>query len=154
MAAVAGAIAEQVGLALLSESSEVVVENGGKDSLSLENLEVRYITSRGDGVDAVPAEDLGLWNPKGHQPRDRPRYIPPVPGLNRPKVKKGPLAKSEITGSGFSAPLLVPGESANGFFYYNVGDVENSTDNTRIYISGLKNMATGQELFYFEVPLQ
>ena len=32
MAAVAGAIAEQVGLALLSESSEVVVENGGQGS--------------------------------------------------------------------------------------------------------------------------
>ncbi len=131
----------------------LVITNGGEDSIGLEDLTVRYISGEREGIDAIPAEDLALWNPKGHQPRDRPRYIPAIPGMNRPKVKKGPLAKPEITESGFRAPVLAPGQSSHGFYFYNVGDVEGALDGATIYISGIWNLSTGHEFFYFEIAL-
>lgn len=132
----------------------LVVENAGAAPISLENLKVRYVDRNGDGLDPVHPRDLGLWNPKGNQPKDRPRIIPPIPGMSRPKVKKGPLAKREITESGFDAPLLTPGQSADGFFYYDVRDIERAMSSARIYIDGMVNMTTDQPLFYFEVPLR
>lgn len=132
----------------------LVVTNGGNAILNLEQMSVRYISARGDGIDDIPAADVVRWNPKGAQPRDKPRYIPSVPGMNRPKVKKGPLAKPEVENSGFDAPVLAPGESAQGFFFYNVTNTEDPVSKARMYISGIKNLATGQDLFYFEIDLQ
>jgi len=132
----------------------LVVTNSGDAILNLERMSVRYISARGEGIDDIPAADVVRWNPKGAQPRDKPRYIPSVPGMNRPKVKKGPLAKPEVENSAFEAPVLAPGESAQGFFYYNITNTEDPISNARMYISGIKNLATGQDLFYFEIDLQ
>ena len=132
----------------------LVMENAGDAPLDLKNLVVRYTPRGEEGIDAIPAGELALWNPKGHQPRDRPKYIPSVPGIgNKPKVKKGPMAKPEVTDSGFEAPVLAPGDSAHGFFYFHVGDVDRALSGATIYISGVHNMTTNQDLFYFELPL-
>ena len=45
--------------------------------------------------------------------------------------------------------MLPPGESANGFFYFQAIPESGAT----LYITGIRNAATGQELFYFELPL-
>jgi hypothetical protein len=44
--------------------------------------------------------------------------------------------------------MLPPGESANGFFYFQAIHEPGAM----LYITGIRNAATGQELFYFEVP--
>lgn len=127
----------------------VVITNEGDAPLGLEGLKVRLIDGRREGLEPTPGEDLAFFNPKGHKPKDRPSYIPiPIGG---PKVKKGPLAKPEITQREFQAPVVAPNTTASGFFYYNVGT--GSLDGASMYISGIRNMATGSELFYFEIPL-
>lgn len=129
----------------------VVMTNGGEHAISLENLQVRYIDDRRNGIEPIPAEDLATWNPKGHQPTQR--RIPGV-GTGRPRVKKGPLAREEITQRAFNAPVLGPGQSVHGFFYYNVGKQSDPVAGAQIYLTGLRNLTTGQELFYFEIPLE
>jgi hypothetical protein len=127
----------------------LVITNNSDHPLGLQNLKVRFIDSRGDGLERITAEDLGFFNPKGHQPKDRPAYIP-IP-LGRPKVKKGPLAKPEITQREFQAPVVAPETTASGFFYYSTGT--GSLAGTAIYISGIRDMTTGSDLFYFEIPV-
>ena len=131
----------------------VVVTNGGDVPIKLDNFQARFVQGRGEGLEATSGDDLQFFNPKGAQPRSKPRYIPSVPGLNRPKVKKGPLAKPEIVDRQFKAPVVAPGETVSGFFYYFVGTERDPLVNSTIYITGLKNMQTNQDLFYFEVPL-
>jgi hypothetical protein len=127
----------------------VVITNNSGHPLGLQNLKVRFIDSRGDGLEPISAEDLGYFNPKGHQPKDRPSYIPiPIGG---PKVKKGPLAKPEIAQREFQAPVVAPSATASGFFYYNAGT--GPLTGSAIYISGIRDMTTGKDLFYFEIPL-
>ena len=104
-------------------------------------------------LEPTTGDNLQFFNPKGAQPREKPRYIPNLPGLNRPKAKKGPLAKPEIVDRQFKAPVVAPGETVSGFFYYFVGTDRDPLVGSTIYMSGLKNMQTNQDLFYFEIPL-
>ena len=130
----------------------VVIDNNSDHSLSLEQLMVRFITSDRDGLEPTSGEDLTYYQPST-RPKERPRYIPSVPGLGRPKLKKGPLAKPEITGREFKAPVIAPHTSASGFFYYDTGTQSDPIPGANIYISGIRNLNTGKELFYFEIPL-
>jgi hypothetical protein len=131
----------------------VVITNGSDHALSLEGLTARFITSRRDGLEPWSAQDLSLYNPKGHKPKDPPPYLPRLPGLTGPKVKKGPLAKPEIEAREFKAPVVPPRSSASGFFYYNLGESEVPFAGASMYISGVRDMTTGKDLFYFEIPL-
>ena len=131
----------------------LVITNAGKDAISTDSIEVRYVNRRGDGIEAIPAEELVYWNPKGHQPKQKPSYIPGIPGRSKPKVKKGPLAKPEVTESGFMAPVVGPEQTASGFVFYDAANLGDPTSGS-IYITGLKNLSTGKELFYFEIPLK
>ena len=131
----------------------VVITNKGKTVIGLEDLKVRYIDSQREGLEPIPAEELAFFNPNGHQPTQKPSYIPGIPGVGRPKVKKGPLAKPEIMNRAFNAPVLTPKSSVSGFFYYHVGQERNPARETAMYISGLTDMQAGRELFYFEIPL-
>ena len=54
-----------------------------------------------------------------------------------------------LEGRAFVATSLPPGNSASGFFYFQTGLRPDAT----IYISGIREAATGNELLYFEVPL-
>lgn len=127
----------------------LVITNNSDHPLGLEGLKVRLIDSSREGLEPTSGDDLGYFNPKGHQPKERPSYIP-LP-VGRPKAKKGPLAKPEITQREFQAPVVAPKTTAGGFFYYNSGI--GSLDGAAVYISGIRDMTTGSELFYFEIPL-
>jgi len=131
----------------------VVITNKGNGVIGLEDLKARYINPQREGVEPIPAEELAFFNPNGHQPTQKPSYIPGIPGVGRPKVKKGPLAKTEITSRAFVAPVLTPQSSVAGFFYYHVGDKENPAKESAMYLSGLTDMQAGRELFYFEISL-
>jgi hypothetical protein len=63
--------------------------------------------------------------------------------------KKGPLNTVEIEGRGFSARLLPEGGSVNGFFYFQT----EHRPGCSLYITGIKDAASGKDYFYFEVPL-
>lgn len=132
----------------------VVISNDGEHVINIEDMKVRYVADRNEGLDSIPGRDLQTWNPKGNQPRPKPRYIPNVPGLSRPKVKKGPLAQDEIVDRELNAPIVPPGASEAGFYYFDIGEKDRPLAGASLYISGLRNMNTGQELFYFEIPFQ
>ncbi len=128
----------------------LVITNTGLQPYELKNLKVRFITADRDGLEPITGDELAFFNPKGHQPKTR--KIPGLPGLNRTRVKRGPLARFEITDNEFKAPVLTPESTASGFFYYWTGTDDPLADATA-YISGIVNLATGRELFYFEIPL-
>jgi hypothetical protein len=62
---------------------------------------------------------------------------------------KNPLDAQEIQDRAFAAPVLPPGETVWGFFYFQARYRENGI----LYITGLTEAATGNELFFMEVPV-
>jgi hypothetical protein len=63
--------------------------------------------------------------------------------------KKNPLDAWEIEGRAFAAEVLPPGQSANGFFYFQTGYQRGAS----LYLSGLREAESGRELLYFEIPI-
>ena len=62
---------------------------------------------------------------------------------------KGPLNTPEIEGRAFLVKMLPPGEAVNGFFYFQAEDVKGA----QLYLTGIKDAASNQPYFYFELPL-
>ena len=122
----------------------VVIQNDSGKTIRLEKLKAEYVGPNHDRVDATPARDV--------------RYLraPERPGVvtgpgGKPKIlsRKNPLDAWEIEGRAFAAQMLPAGQSASGFFYFRTGLQRGAT----IYLNGLTEAATGNELFYFEIPL-
>jgi len=124
----------------------VVFQNDTGKALTLANLEVHYEMPDGRNVDPTPPEDLaklrGVKNPK---------RVPVAVGLPFPTGggKKNPMSGWEMEGRAFAVKMLPAREGANGFFYFQTHLVPGA----KLYLSGMREAATGQELFYFEVPL-
>jgi hypothetical protein len=118
----------------------VVIENDG-DSIKMDHLRAEYVGPNGDRVVATPARDVRYL----HGP-DKPPITPGAPQLLK---KKNPLDAWEIEGHAFAAQMLAPGQSASGFFYFQTGLQRGAT----IYVTGLTEAASGNELLFFELPL-
>lgn len=125
----------------------VLIKNDSDKALSLDRLQVEFVTPDREHVEATPASDVKYLSGAA-----RPGVVtgPPVPGLPpRGSRKKSPLDKWEIEGRAFSARMLPPGETASGFFYFRAFFRSGCT----LFVRGMREAATSQELFYFEVPL-
>jgi hypothetical protein len=126
----------------------VIIDNGTGKALRLD-LQAELVDSRNRHQEALPPGDVVLRDGVKKAPRIPGTGPNPIP-IPRTGVKKGPLNTWEIEGRAFSATLLPPGESAHGFFYFDIG----YNADLKLYLSGIKDAASGQEYFYFEVPLE
>jgi hypothetical protein len=124
----------------------VLFKNDSKKTLNLEHARFQYMAPNSRKLDETPAEDISrLKGPS--RPRYNPTPIPTtVPGMRR---NKNPLQNPVIIERAFSAKMLPPGESAYGFVYYQTGHTRTSS----LYITGITEAQTSQELFYIEIPL-
>jgi hypothetical protein len=123
----------------------VVIQNDGADTLRLDRIKVSYILPDNTRVEATPPGDvkylLGVKTPTH------------IPGSSLPihvGSKKSPLSEWEIEGRAFAAKVIPPGQSASGFFYF---QTENTSDAALVDVDGLKNAASGKDLYYFEIPM-
>jgi hypothetical protein len=125
----------------------VVIQNDSKSAIRANKIKAEYVWPNRTKLDATPASEVKFVGAKTNPSR---MPVPPLPGgIARPKKPKLPLGEWEIEGRAFSAEMIPPGETASGFFYFQTGHRTGST----LFLSGLKDAASGQELIYFELPL-
>lgn len=123
----------------------VVMQNDGDQALSLERMRVEYVAPSRDPIEATPPEDVRYVS--GARKPDLTPGPFPLPRVSR---KKNPLEAWEIEGRAFLARMLPAGQSAGGFFYFQAAH----RSGAKVYVSGIREAATGKELFYFEIPLE
>jgi len=123
----------------------VVIQNDGRDAIRTDKLKFVYVLPDNGRIEATPAADV-----KYLEGARKPSAVPgPLGGIHVSKGKS-PLGEWEIEGRAFSAKMIPAGQSASGFVYFQTPD---SSDAASVYISGLVNAASGNELYYFEIPL-
>ena len=122
----------------------LVIQNDSDLAINVDRIKVEYVTADRERIFATPAKDVRFVN-SGQKPNVT--IGPTGPKLG--KQKKNPLGEWEIEGRAFAAKMIPPGQSASGFFYFQTGFMRSST----IYVSGLKDARSGDDLFYFEIPL-
>jgi hypothetical protein len=123
----------------------VVIQNEGTKAIRLDRLKAVYSGPNGNKIDATPANEVRYMR----GPRKPDVVTGPTGGPRIGRSRKNPLEAWEIEGRAFTAKMLPPGESAHGFFYFQTGLQRGST----VLLSGLAEADTGNEMFYFEVPL-
>jgi hypothetical protein len=122
----------------------VLMQNEGKQSIDVSNLRFRYLAPDGKKADAIPAAEV-----KYLRAPSRPRVGPgPIPGINR--KKKNPLAAEELEERAFTARMLPPRDATHGFIYFQVEHVAGAM----LYVSGMKEAGSGNELIYMEIPIE
>jgi hypothetical protein len=122
----------------------VIIQNDTDQVLKLEHLMTEYTGAEGRHLEATPADEVQTL---GGTERPNVPTASPIP-IHR--KHKNPLDVWEIDGRSFSAKLLPPHEAAHGFFYFQTTHRPGS----KFYLSGIKVAATGQDVFYFEIPLE
>ncbi|HEY7303057.1 MAG TPA: hypothetical protein VH601_03000 [Bryobacteraceae bacterium] len=120
----------------------VVIENKREKALDLRDVEVNLVGTDGRHVTAVNPENIPFLGTAGKHPGMSPTRLP------LPK-KKNPLNAPEIVTRAFSAKMLPPGDSASGFFYFEA----RSEAGDKLYMNGLRDARSGQDILYFEFPL-
>jgi hypothetical protein len=124
----------------------IVIRNGSDKAIALDKLKLEFVTPDRESIEPTPANEVRYI--RGAR---RPDAVTiPIPGMP-PRVsrKKNPLDAWEIEGRAFAARMLPPKESASGFFYFQAF----YRTGCELFLRGLREAATGQELFYFEIPL-
>ena len=124
----------------------IVIQNDSAETIRLDNVRALYIWPDGTKVEPIPAADV----PYIQGPSKPKVSAGPIPGRVALGRKKNKLAGGQIDVRAFSAKLLPPGESASGFLYFLTGPRRESS----LYLTGLTEASSGNELFYFEIPLK
>lgn len=123
----------------------IVVENKRDKALDLRDLEVSLVASDGRHASAVSPEDIPFLATAGKHPSQTGVKVPvPLP------KKKNPLDTPAIVERAFSAKMLPAGDSASGFFYFEA----RSEPGDKLYLNGLRDVRSGQEITYFEFPFE
>ena len=122
----------------------LVMQNEGKNVIKLDTLKVEYVDADKNHLTSIPAPELPYLKPP-ERPTVKASPIPPI----FQRKKKNELTAIELDQRSWGAKMLPPGESANGFFYFQAIPESGGM----LYITGIRNASTGQELFYFELPL-
>jgi hypothetical protein len=123
----------------------IVIENKRDKPLDLREMEASLVAGDGRHAKAVAPEDLQFLSTSGKHPSTTmPRSPVPLP------KKKNPLNDPEIIVRAFSAKMLPPGDSASGFLYFEA----KAEQGDKLYVNGLRDARSGQELLYFEFPLE
>jgi hypothetical protein len=122
----------------------VVIDNQSKNTISLVDAEVEMIRQEVH-LDPIPVEEISFAKRARNPSQQSPLPIP----IPWPRGKN-PLADDAFQVRALRAKIIPAGEKANGFLYFFTPYREGFT----LFIRGLKNAKTGQELFYFEVPVE
>ena len=122
----------------------VVIQNASDRAISVEQLKMEYVTADHQRIFNTPAKDVRFVNSG-----DKPNVTIGPTGPKLGKQKKNPLADWTIEGRAFAAKMIPAEQSASGIFYFQTGFQRSAS----LVVSGLRDARSGEDLFYFEIPL-
>ncbi|MGH9555596.1 MAG: hypothetical protein ACRD2Y_07215, partial [Terriglobales bacterium] len=133
----------------------LILSNDGKQPVTLQELKVELITVRHVKIPPATPDDLyrklTRQTRRGDEPSRNPLPIP-LP-RKKPSVSIKREYAEEIDRLRFLARAVEPNSTQAGFFFFDVEGVSNPLAGAYLYVSGIRN-ADGQELFYFEIPME
>jgi hypothetical protein len=129
-----------------------IITNDGDQPVSLVGMKAELNTKNRSKL--YPAATDDLVRRLSHPTRnDRPNTLP-IP-LPRKEVKGGVSRKTwdEIERAQFGAKAVEPHSTARGFLFFDIADISNPLAGANFYLMGVHD-AKGNELMYFEIPLE
>ena len=130
----------------------LVITNDGDQAVSLSSMQAQLVTSSHAKLAPSSTDDIyrRLSRPTSSGGRSYPLPFPTG------KKVKGAVSKEtqdEITNSQFNAKAVEPHSTQAGFLFFDVSGIDHPLPGASLFLTGVKD-ASGNELLYFEVPLQ
>lgn len=133
----------------------LIISNDSDQPLSLLDARIQFTTSRNAKGEPLTKEDIERAVGRSVDPQDSSSTRIPLP-LPIPRGKKMRLPKGtseEIDSLMFKAQAVEPHNTQAGFLFFDVSGVQQPLIGSRILFTGIRN-GKGDELFYFDIPLQ
>jgi len=134
----------------------LIISNDSDDPLSLADAKIQFTTSHKAKGEPLTKEDIERAVGRSVEPQDTTSStrIPlpvPIPRGKPNRLPKG--TEEEIDYLMFKAEAVEPHNTQAGFLFFDVSGVQQPLIGSRILFTGIRN-GKGQELFYFDIPLQ
>jgi hypothetical protein len=128
----------------------VIVTNDGSQPLELSGMKAQLVTVNRAKLSPAGQNDIArrLTRPSANTNR----YPIPFPT----KKVKGGMSKEalqEIENAQFAAKAVEPHSTQSGFLFFDVSDISVPLAGAHFYLTGVRD-AKGNELMYFEIPLE
>ncbi len=129
-----------------------VITNDGDQPVSLVGMQAQMNTK--DRSKLLPATMDDLLRRLSHPTRNDRQNTLPIP-LPKKEVKGGVSRKTwdEIEQAQFGAKAVEPHSTARGFLFFDIADISNPLAGANFYLMGVHD-ANGNELMYFEIPME
>ncbi len=128
----------------------VVITNEGSEPVELSGMKAQLVTS--NRAKLSPAADEDIARRLARPSANTNRYPIPFPT----KKVKGGLSKEaieEIQNAQFVAKAVEPHSTQVGFLFFDISGISVPLAGAHFYLTGVRD-ARGNELMYFEVPLE
>jgi hypothetical protein len=129
----------------------VVITNDGDQTISLHNMKAQLVTT--DRTKISPADEDDLYRRLSHPTASTSPNPLPFPGKGKPKGGVSSKARDEIQNSMFMARAVEPHSTQSGVLFFDVSGISTPLAGAHFYLTGARD-AKGNELMYFEVPLE
>ncbi len=127
----------------------LIVTNDGNQPVSLVGMKPELVTA--DRVKLSPAGPDDIERRLSHPSASATRNPLPFP-TKRVKGGVSQQAREEILNARFGAKAVEPHSTQAGFLFFDVQGISRPLQGAHFYVTGVRN-AQGNELMYFEVPL-
>ena len=133
----------------------LIISNDTDQPLSLADVRIEFTTARKAKGEPLTKEDVERAVANSAEPQDRSATRVPLPvPIPRSKPKRLPKGTDEeVDYLIFKAEAVEPHSTRSGFLFFDVSGVQQPLIGSHILFTGIRNGA-GQELFYFDIPLQ
>jgi hypothetical protein len=128
----------------------VVITNEGDDPISVTDVTAQLVTVDRTKIPAATTDDI--YRRLSHPTASASRGPLPFPT----KKVKGTVSKEaldEMQNSQFAAKAIEPHSTQAGFMFFDVTGISTPLAGAHFYLTGARD-AKGNELLYFEVPLE
>ncbi|HVH88919.1 MAG TPA: hypothetical protein VM912_19530 [Terriglobales bacterium] len=133
----------------------LVISNDTDQPLSLADAHIEFTTLHKAKGEPLTKEDIERAVANSAEPQDQSTTRVPLPiPIPRSKPKRLPKnTDEEIDYLIFKAKAVEPHNTQSGFLFFDVSGVQQPLIGSHIVFTGIRN-GEGQELFYFDIPLQ
>jgi hypothetical protein len=133
----------------------LIISNDTDQALSLAEARIQFTTLSKAKGEPLTKADIERAIGRSVEPQDTSTTRIPIPvPIPRGKPKRLPKgAEEEIDYLMFKAEAIEPHNTQAGFLFFDVSGVQQPLIGSRILFTGIRD-AKGQELFYFDIPLQ
>jgi hypothetical protein len=133
----------------------LIISNDTDQPISLADAQIQFTTARKAKGEPLTKEDVERAIANSAEPHDSATSRIPLPvPIPRSKPKRLPKnTDEEVDYLIFKAKAVEPHNTQSGFLFFDVSGVQQPLIGSHILFTGLRN-SQGQELFYFDIPLQ